>query len=436
MFRLAAQSQTWMRHVGSRSKRKRLGHAFPSFLCSSGNNNLLLRKLLSGRCWASSEIPWFKGNLHIKRFLICSFFSWCWHFVWTRSLPLMLRLLMVSSGTFHLFPMCFSVLSRNCLLTIRVYLRGKMAAKPAMKCAWLQLCRKVRFFKGAEIIFRLYYITLICNLIILKRLERDLFIHLVLLWCLNRLSSGWWMWFVLRLLQLWRQRILSEKRRLRSSHGESQPLPPESAGKIPARQRIRFPPCFRFSSAQQEGNCQILWCSRPVSFWIWVKGLEEHVLSEYLFTFMLQNGIWQGDAAIQATQQDYMSHCWHWITLPATVSTLSFFWAVYPNVKYRLTLPTRTREGCLRNTDVASLLALSKPIKKARATGLKIKGQLLKGEPINPQQFCTYIPALNSLGNQSASASVPVTSVSSKATETLSAQEESLKVVQTFSFFV
>lgn len=88
---------------------------------------------------------------------------------------------MVSSGDFHLFPTCVCVFSRNCLLTILVYLRGTMAAKPATKCAWLQLCRKVRFFRGAGIIFRLYYITLICNLIILKWLERDLFIYLVLL---------------------------------------------------------------------------------------------------------------------------------------------------------------------------------------------------------------------------------------------------------------
>lgn len=66
------------------------------------------------------------------------------------------------------------------------------------------------------------------------------------------------------------------------------------------------------------------------------------------------------------------------------------FWAVFPNAKYRLTLPTRTREGCLRNTDVASLLALLKPIKKAHVTGLKIKGQLLKGEPSKPQQFLHF----------------------------------------------
>lgn len=108
---------------------------------------------------------------------------------------------------------------------------------------------------------------------------------------------------------------------------------------------------------------------------------------------------------------------------------------MFPNAKYRLTLPTRTREGCWRNTDVASLLALSKPIKKAHATGLKIKVPLLKGEPIKPQQSCTYIPALNILGIQSVSASVPsVTLVSLKATETLLAQEESLKVVETFFF--
>lgn len=147
---------------------------------------------------------------------------------------------------------------------------------------------------------------------------------------------------------------------------------------------------------------------------------------------MLQNGIWQCDTSIQASDGLYESlltlkrsscHGFHFV----------IFWAVFPNAKYRLTLPTRTREGCLRNTDAASLLALSKPIKKAHATGLKIKGRLLKGEPMKAQQFCTYIPALTSLGKQSASASVPsVTSASLKATETLLAQEESLKVVKTF----
>lgn len=88
----------------------------------------------------------------------------------------MVHLLMVSSGDFHLFPVCVSVFSRNCLLTILVYLRGRMTAKPATKCAWLQLCRKVRLFKSAGIIFRLYYITLNYNLIIMKWLEGDLFI--------------------------------------------------------------------------------------------------------------------------------------------------------------------------------------------------------------------------------------------------------------------
>lgn len=88
----------------------------------------------------------------------------------------MVPLLTVSSGDLHLFPLCVCVFSRNCLLTILVYLRGRMAAKPATKCAWLQLCRKVRFFKRAGIIFTLDHITLIYNLIIMKWLERNLFI--------------------------------------------------------------------------------------------------------------------------------------------------------------------------------------------------------------------------------------------------------------------
>lgn len=42
--------------------------------------------------------------------------------------------------------MCLCVFSRNCQLTTPDYLRGRMAAKPATKCAWLQLCRKVKSF--------------------------------------------------------------------------------------------------------------------------------------------------------------------------------------------------------------------------------------------------------------------------------------------------
>lgn len=59
--------------------------------------------------------------------------------------------------------------------------------------------------------------------------------------------------------------------------------------------------------------------------------------------------------------------------------------AVFANAKYRPMLPTTTRDGCWRNTDVASPLAQLKHIKKARVTGLKTKGPLLKGEPIKPQ---------------------------------------------------
>lgn len=52
---------------------------------------------------------------------------------------------MLSSVRFGLFLvefLCF--ISRNCLLTTPVCLRRTTVVKPATRCAWLQLCRKVR----------------------------------------------------------------------------------------------------------------------------------------------------------------------------------------------------------------------------------------------------------------------------------------------------
>lgn len=89
-------------------------------------------------------------------------------------------------------------------------------------------------------------------------------------------------------------------------------------------------------------------------------------------------GCWQSDTAAQAAGLYESTLC-----LPPFPFCNVF--AVFPNAKYRPMLPTRTRDGCWRNTDVASPLAQLKPIKKARATGLKTKGLLLKGEPVKPQ---------------------------------------------------
>lgn len=89
-------------------------------------------------------------------------------------------------------------------------------------------------------------------------------------------------------------------------------------------------------------------------------------------------GCWRCDTAAQAAGLDEST-----LFLPPFPFCNVF--AVFPNAKYRPMLPTRTRDGCWRNTDEVSPLAQLKPIKKAHATGLKTKGPLLKGEPIKLQ---------------------------------------------------
>lgn len=61
------------------------------FFFSSGNYNLLLRKLLSGGCRAGSEVPWLKGNIthYIKGYITLKnkilssvvWFSELWHLI-------------------------------------------------------------------------------------------------------------------------------------------------------------------------------------------------------------------------------------------------------------------------------------------------------------------------------------------------------------------